>query len=74
MTAVSIVIPTFNGGARLGQLLDMVHGQATRATLQIIAVDSGSTDGSLDVLRSGGGRSSLSVPARSTTGPAATKG
>ena len=49
---ISIVIPTFNGAGTLPALLDALWSQRTATPLEIIAVDSGSTDGSVDLLRS----------------------
>ena len=51
---VSIVIPTLNAGPGLGALLDALQRQSIPAT--IIAVDSGSTDGTLERLARGGAR------------------
>ena len=48
---VSIVVPTFNGGTSLKRLLASIAEQDPRLTREVIAVDSGSTDGTLDVLR-----------------------
>ncbi len=47
---VSIAIPTRNAGPLLPRLLDAVFRQDTPRHYEVIAVDSGSTDGSLDVL------------------------
>ncbi|HEX6974207.1 MAG TPA: glycosyltransferase [Vicinamibacterales bacterium] len=49
MTDVTVVIPTFNGGTRLEQLLAALERDAHR--LRVIAVDSGSADGTLELLR-----------------------
>ena len=46
----SIVIPTRNGAASLPALLDSIWSQRTAGSLEIIAVDSGSSDATLDVL------------------------
>lgn len=46
----SIVIPTRNGAASLPALLDSIWSQRTFGALEIIAVDSGSSDDTLDVL------------------------
>jgi rhamnosyltransferase len=52
MTApvVSIVIPTFNGGPTLARLLDAIDAQASACTRHVVAVDSGSVDGTLELL------------------------
>jgi rhamnosyltransferase len=48
---VSIVIPTLNGGASLRRLLASIAEQNTGLARELIAVDSGSTDNTLDTLR-----------------------
>lgn len=48
---VSIVIPTKNGGDRLEEVLKAVFSQKTKYEYEVICVDSGSTDGTLDVIR-----------------------
>jgi rhamnosyltransferase len=52
MTAplVSIVVPTFNGAATLPALLSAVHAQRADFAFEVVAVDSGSTDGTLGLL------------------------
>lgn len=47
---VSVVVPVYNGGAYLDQALSSVE-QNDRVRLEVIAVNDGSTDGSLDVMR-----------------------
>ena len=49
--AVSIVIPTRNGAATLPALLDAIARQRVEFRLEIVAVDSGSTDGTAELLR-----------------------
>jgi len=49
---VSIVIPTRNAGPQLDSLLDMLDSQRNGCDLEIIAVDSGSTDGTRERLQS----------------------
>ena len=48
---VSIVIPTRNGVATLPDLLDAIARQRVDFGVEIVAVDSASTDGSADLLR-----------------------
>ena len=48
---VSIVIPVKNGGKRFAEVLGMVFSQETKYEYEVICVDSGSTDGSLDLMR-----------------------
>ena len=59
---VSIVIPTRNGGDTLRRVLASIAEQDGGFEREVIAVDSGSTDGTLDVLRDRGA-SVLSIPA-----------
>ena len=47
---VSIVVPTLDGAATLPALLDAVAGQQAPFSFEVVAVDSGSADGSLDLL------------------------
>ncbi len=53
---VSIVLLTRNGGDRLRVLLEAVCAQETRRTVEIVAVDSESTDNTLETLRAFGAR------------------
>ncbi|MBI4349040.1 MAG: glycosyltransferase [Elusimicrobia bacterium] len=52
---VSVVIPNHDYGRYVGQAIDSVLAQ-TYAPIEVIVVDNGSTDGSLDVLRRYDGR------------------
>ena len=58
---VSIVIPTLNAGATLGEVLAAIAGQDGEFRPQIVAIDSGSTDGTLTRLREAGA-TVLTVP------------
>ncbi len=49
---VSIVIPVKNGRRHLAEVLDAILAQRSPYRLELIAIDSGSTDGSLDLIRS----------------------
>ena len=46
----SLVIPTWNGGPLLGRVLEAVDRQPHAVDLERIAIDSGSTDGSVETL------------------------
>jgi rhamnosyltransferase len=48
----SIVIPVLNGGEIFRQVVDRVLGQKTNEEYEVIIVDSGSTDGSVEYIRS----------------------
>ena len=50
MVKVSVIIPVYNVEPYLKQCMDSVVGQ-TLKEIEIICVDDGSTDGSLDILR-----------------------
>jgi len=47
---ISVGIPTRNGGAVLRRALEAVQAQATSCTVELLAIDSGSSDGTLDAL------------------------
>lgn len=55
MSSVSVVIPSFNQGHFIAETIDSVLSQTERA-LEILVMDGGSTDGTLDVLRGYGDR------------------
>src|SRR3972149_9243519 len=46
----SIVIPTYNGGEDFKECLRMVFEQKVNFPFEVIVIDSGSTDGTLDFL------------------------
>jgi len=48
---VSVVIPTWNGGARFREVLARVLEQETDFPFDVLCIDSGSTDGTQDVIR-----------------------
>ncbi len=45
---VSVVVPTLDGGERLMEVLERVKAQALGAPFEILVIDSGSTDGTLE--------------------------
>jgi hypothetical protein len=49
--AVSVIVPTFNRGALLGQTLESLRAQ-THRDFEVIVVDDGSTDNTRDVVQS----------------------
>lgn len=51
---ISIVIPVKDGGSDLVRCLDAIAGQALDEELEIVIVDSGSSDGSIEAARSRG--------------------
>lgn len=51
MPAVSVVLPTRNGGAQLVELLDRLAAQQLSPRAELVVVDSGSTDGTAERLR-----------------------
>lgn len=48
---VSIIIPTKNGGAHLEKVLQMIYAQVCEYPFEVIVIDSGSTDGTVDIVR-----------------------
>ena len=48
---VSIVIPTKNAGPDFQKVLDMIYAQKTEYEYEVICVDSGSKDGTLNLIK-----------------------
>ncbi|HGY92265.1 MAG TPA: glycosyltransferase [Planctomycetes bacterium] len=48
---VTVFIPTYNGGALLRRVLEQVFAQETDFDYEVLVIDSGSTDETLDILR-----------------------
>ena len=48
---ISVVIPVKNGADTLRSCLDGIFGQTLRDKIEVIVIDSGSTDGTLDLLK-----------------------
>jgi len=59
---IPIVIPTFNAGPGLDQVLAAIAAQAGEFQPEVIAIDSGSTDGTVDRLKRHGARILSVVP------------
>ena len=53
---VSIIIPTYNAGPDFEKILRAISGQRSDFTHEILVVDSGSSDGTLDLARTYGAR------------------
>ncbi len=54
--ALSVVVPVRNGAAHLPDLLAALNRQTGVGTLELIAIDSGSSDASIEILESGPAR------------------
>lgn len=52
--AVSMVIPTWNGGPRFLKVLDILDRQDVTGGLQLVVIDSGSTDGTREAAEAAG--------------------
>lgn len=70
VTTFSLIIPTFNRADLIGRTLESVFAQ-TRLPDEIIVVDDGSTDGTLDLLASYG--SKICVMTQANRGPGAAR-
>lgn len=51
MVRASIILLTKNGSRYIGEILQAIHSQQVPFEFEVIAVDSGSRDGTLDILR-----------------------
>ncbi len=49
--SISIVVPTFNGVSTLPGLLEGIARQRVECPFEVVAIDSASTDGTVDLLR-----------------------
>ncbi len=58
---ISVVIPTLNAGSRFGQMLTALRAQRTPESVEILVIDSGSSDATLELARNAGARI-LSIP------------
>jgi glycosyltransferase involved in cell wall biosynthesis len=54
--SVSVAVPVLDGGSAFRALLDAVDAQRVDAAVEVVVVDSGSTDGSLEAARRFGAR------------------
>lgn len=52
--SVSVVIPTLNAGFEFGWLLRKLQAQAGLGEIEVVIVDSGSTDGTVEIARAAG--------------------
>jgi len=68
--SVSIIIPTFNGAARIGKCLEALLPQATPIHAEILVVDDGSSDGTGDVVSRYSG---VRLISQANAGPAAAR-
>jgi glycosyltransferase involved in cell wall biosynthesis len=68
--SASIVIPTFNGGSRIGSCLDSLVRQTTGRDVEILVVDDGSSDNTASVVSR---YSSVRLISQSNAGPAAAR-
>jgi glycosyltransferase involved in cell wall biosynthesis len=69
-TSVSIIIPTFNGASRIGNCLDALLKQTAGWDAQILVVNDGSTDKTVDVVEPYSG---VRLITQTNAGPAAAR-
>lgn len=48
---ITVFIPTFNGAERLEEILRSIESQHTKRSFEILIIDSGSTDGTIDIVK-----------------------
>lgn len=56
MTRLSVVVPTWNGGPRFGELLEALGRQDVAGGFELVVIDSGSSDGTPELARRAGAR------------------
>jgi glycosyltransferase involved in cell wall biosynthesis len=66
---ISVIIPVFNGGRKIRRCVRALQRQRTKRTYEIIVVDDGSTDGSLQCIKGNGVR----IFKQANQGPAAAR-
>jgi glycosyltransferase involved in cell wall biosynthesis len=69
---VSVVIPAFNAESQIADTLESVHAQ-TFQDFEVIVVDDGSTDATVEVVRRFGARMDVKVLQQQNSGPAAAR-
>jgi len=68
--SVSIIIPTFNGASRIGNCLDALLKQTAGLDTEILVVNDGSTDNTVEIV---GRYPSVRLTSQSNAGPAAAR-
>jgi glycosyltransferase involved in cell wall biosynthesis len=63
MPTASVAIPVLNGGPLLAEVLEAVAAQQVDRPVELVVIDSGSTDGSLELARRHGARVEQIAPA-----------
>src|SRR5712672_1230348 len=65
---LSVVMPTYNGGAYLAAALESIRGQQSGGEFEVIAVDDGSEDGTVAILEEYSSRLPLRIVRRARGG------
>ena len=65
---LSVVMPTYNGGAFLAAALESIRAQQAGGDFEVIAIDDGSEDGTVATLEAYSSRLPLRIVRRSRTG------
>ena len=69
-SSVSIIIPTFNGASRIGHCLDALRKQTAGRSVEVLVVNDGSTDNTVDVVKRYSG---VRLITQANAGPAAAR-
>lgn len=68
--AVSIIVPTFNGGNRIAKCLDALKQQKSVVSTEILVIDDGSTDNTVEIARQ---YQDIRVISQTNAGPASAR-
>jgi glycosyltransferase involved in cell wall biosynthesis len=67
---ISVIIPVYNAGILINRCLDSVFGQISNCNVEVILVDDGSSDNSLDLIRQRPEQDKIQLICQKNSGPA----
>lgn len=70
---ISVVIPVYNAGALINRCLDSVFSQSARRSVEVILIDDGSTDNSVELIGQRPEQQHITLLRQRNSGPAAAR-